>query len=577
MKRNTPPQKRFSNEWFTLFEKSNQQRSPAYQETISYFKKFVDQTPYVKMFTIGISPQGREIICLIVAGKEEFTPEKAKKSGKAIVLIQNGIHSGEIEGKDACMLLLRDMLVTKEKFHLLKNTILLIIPVFNADGHERVSPFNRPNQNGPLMMGWRTTSQNLNLNRDYMKADAFEMKAWLKLFSNWLPDFMIDNHTTNGADYQYHITYGLERQANISPFLSEWIKKKYLPDIVKKTEKDGFLTAPYIEFKDEKPINGIIDYPMLPRFSTGYCAVQNRICLLVETHSLKPFNNRVFSTLSIMHHTIDFVNRNFRELIALNKKADHHTVNYYYNKGKVLPVDFEDTGEYENFSFKGFESYEEESEITGNKVLRYSDKPGVFDVQLFNKTRIKYAVSIPKAYLIPKEFSYLIEIMKLHGIKCDVLSSSMKMSVDRYKFVNDQFAAQPYEGKQQVTFDVIPFTEIIKIPQGTFVVRTNQRTLRVIANLLEPMAPDSFVRWGFFNSFFERKEYAEPYVMEPIAKQMLKDNSKLREEFKAKLDSDESFRNNPLERLDFFYRSSPYFDKAEKVYPIMRVNENILP
>lgn len=217
MKRNTPPQKRFSNEWFTLFEKSNQQRSPAYQETISYFKKFVDQTPYVKMFTIGISPQGREIICLIVAGKEEFTLEKAKKSGKAIVLIQNGIHSGEIEGKDACMLLLRDMLVTKEKFHLLKNTILLIIPVFNVDGHERVSPFNRPNQNGPLMMGWRTTSQNQNLNRDYMKADSPEMKAWLKLFSDWLPDFMIDNHTTNGADYQYHVTYGIERQANISP------------------------------------------------------------------------------------------------------------------------------------------------------------------------------------------------------------------------------------------------------------------------------------------------------------------------------------------------------------------------
>ena len=314
----------------------------------------------------------------------------------------------------------------------------------------------------------------------------------------------------------------------------------------------------------------------MPRFSNGYCAIQNRICLLVETHSLKPFNNRVFSTLSIMHHTLDFVNRNFRELIALNKKADNQTVNYYYNKGKVLPVDFEDTDEYENFSFKGFESYEEESEITGNKVLRYTDKPIVFNVPLFNKTRIKYAVSVPKTYLIPREFSHLVEIMKLHGIKCDVLPSSMKMTVNRYKFVNDQFAQRPYEGKQQVTFYVIQFTEKIKIPKGTFVVRTNQRTLRVIVHLLEPMAPDSFVRWGFFNSFFERKEYAEPYVMEPIAKQMLKGDSKLREEFNAKLDSDENFRNNPAERLDFFYRSSLYFDKIEKVYPVMRVDEKIL-
>ena len=244
MKRITPTQKRFSNEWLTLFEKSSQQKSPSYRETISYFKKFVDKTPYAKMFTIGISPQGREIKCLVVAGNEEFTPEKAKRSGKAIVLIQNGIHSGEIEGKDACMLLLRDMLVTKEKFHLLKNLVLLIIPVFNVDGHERLSPFNRPNQNGPLMMGWRTTSQNLNLNRDYIKADSPEMKAWLKLFSDWLPDFMIDNHTTNGTDYQYHITCGLEQQANISNFLSGWIKEKYLPYLIKKVEKDGFLTAP---------------------------------------------------------------------------------------------------------------------------------------------------------------------------------------------------------------------------------------------------------------------------------------------------------------------------------------------
>jgi len=244
-------QKTFSKEWLTLFEKSNEQKSPSYQDTISFFKRFEEKTPYAKMFTIGISPQGREIKCLVVASNGEFTPEKAKKSGKVIVLIQNGIHPGEIEGKDACMLLLREMLITKEKFGLLRNVILLIIPVFNVDGHERLSPFNRPNQNGPLMMGWRTTSHNLNLNRDYMKADSLEMKAWLKLFSEWLPDFMIDNHTTNGADYQYHITYGLERFGNISPFLSEWIRNKYLPNIIKKVEKDGFLTTRYIEFKGE--------------------------------------------------------------------------------------------------------------------------------------------------------------------------------------------------------------------------------------------------------------------------------------------------------------------------------------
>lgn len=568
-------QKAFSKEWLTFFEMSNEQKSPSYRDTISFFKRFEEKTPYTKMFTIGTSPQGREITCLVVAGNEEFTPEKAKKSGKAVVLIQNGIHPGEIEGKDACMLLLREMLITKEKFSLLKNVILLIIPVFNVDGHERLSPFNRPNQNGPLMMGWRTTSHNLNLNRDYMKADSPEMKAWLKLFSDWLPDFMIDNHTTNGADYQYHITYGLERFGNISPFLSEWIRNKYLPNIIKKVERDGFLTTRYIEFKNDKLSDGIIDYPMLPRFSTGYCGVQNRICLLVETHSLKPFNNRVFSTKSIMTHTIDFINRNARELVQLNKKSDNDTISYYHKKGKVLPVDFEDTGEHELFPFKGFESFEEESEITGGKVIRYTNNPVVLDIPLFNKTRIKCAVSVPKAYLVPKEFSHLIEIINLHGIKYRVLSSAKQFLVEKYKFKNENFSALPYEGKQQVKLGVTPFYEKIKIPKGTFVIPTNQRTLRVIVNLLEPLAPDSFVRWGFFNAFFERKEYAEPYIMEPIAKKMLSENSKLREEFQNRINSDETFRSNPMERLDYFYRNSTYFDKCEKTYPIMRTNDKI--
>jgi hypothetical protein len=574
MKRNIIT-KSFSKDWLTLFEKSNQQKSPNYQETISYFQKFVDKTSYCKMFTFGISPQGREIKCLVVAGNEEFTPEKAKKSGKAIILIQNGIHSGEIEGKDACMLLLREMLVKKEKFNLLKNVILLIIPVFNVDGHERLSPFNRPNQNGPWMMGWRTTAHNLNLNRDYMKADSPEMKSWLKLFSDWLPDFMIDNHTTNGADYQYHITYGLERQINISEFLSGWIKEKYLSNLIKKVEKDGFQITRYIELKGDKLTDGLIDYPMLPRFSTGYCAVQNRICLLVETHSLKPFGNRVFSTLSIMTHTIDFINKNSRELVQLNKKADNNTINYYLKKGKVLPVDFEPTGEHQNFPFKGYESYEEYSEITGSNILLYTNNPVVYEIPIFNKVRIKNAVSIPTAYLVPKEFSFLVDILTLHGIKHKVLTSSSELLIQKYRLANDEFTVFPYEGRQQVKFNVVLLEETVKVDAGTVIIPTNQRTLRVIVNLLEPMAPDSLIRWGFFNSFFERKEYAEPFIMEPIAKQMLKEDSKLSKQFYAKLEEDENFRNNPSDRLDFFYRNSPYFDKNEKIYPIMRTNEKI--
>ena len=228
-----------SKEWLTFFEKSNQLESPDYENTLKYFQKFADSTPYVKINSIGLTPQGKELKVIIVSKDKAFTPEQAKKTGKAILLIQNGIHPGEVEGKDACMLLLREILITKEKHHLLDNIILLIIPVLNIDGHERISPFNRPNQNGPKKMGWRTNALNLNLNRDYLKADTPEIRAFLKLFNEWLPDFMIDNHTTNGADYQYHVTYGIETHQNIDHGLLTWIEKKYLPHLKQKVEGDG--------------------------------------------------------------------------------------------------------------------------------------------------------------------------------------------------------------------------------------------------------------------------------------------------------------------------------------------------
>lgn len=236
------------------------------------------------------------------------------------MLIQNGIHPGEIEGKDACMLLLREILITKEKEHLLDNIILLIIPVLNVDGHERLSPFNRPNQNGPKIMGWRTNALNLNLNRDYLKADTPEIRSFLKLFNEWLPDFMIDNHTTNGADYQYHVTYGIETHQNIDKGLVNWIERDYLPYLIERVEADGFIVGPYMEFKAGTIESGILDLPAPPRLSHGYCARQNRVCLLVETHSLKPFANRVYSTKSMMEHTISFLNDHYGKIVSLN----HH-------------------------------------------------------------------------------------------------------------------------------------------------------------------------------------------------------------------------------------------------------------
>lgn len=563
--------KNISKDWLTHFEKSNQLESPDYENTLKYFQKFADSTPYVKIKTIGITPQGRELKVIIVSKDKSFTPEQAKKTGKAIILIQNGIHPGEVEGKDACMLLLREILITKEKHNLLDNIILLIIPVLNVDGHERVSPFNRPNQNGPKKMGWRTNALNLNLNRDYLKADTPEIRSFLKLFNEWLPDFMIDNHTTNGADYQYHVTYGIETHQNIDKELVNWIEKKYLPHLLSKVERDGFLIGPYMEFKSGTIESGIIDLPSPPRLSHGYSATQNRVCLLVETHSLKPFANRVFSTKSMMEHTLDFVNNNHKEIISLNRQADKQTIKNYLVNKKKFPLVLRGNGKFDKFLFKGFEWYDEHSEITGSTVRYYTDKPIEIEIPIFNKANSLKKIIVPAAYLIPKQFQNVIEVIKSHHILFNLVKAKKILKVEKYKFDNVQFAPRPYEGRQLPSFNCTPYTETVEVEAGTLIVYTNQRQLRVIVNLLEPEAPDSFVNWGFFNAFFERKEYAEAYVMEPVAKQMLKNDSELRTEFYKKLNEDEAFRNNSGERLDFFYKRSPFYDKGENVYPISRL------
>ena len=556
-------------EWLTPFELSHHQDSPRYAETMEYFNRLAAASPFAKIFSFGVSPQGRDLNYLVVAGENEFQPLQARASRKAVVLIQNGIHAGEIEGKDASMLLLREILITKEKKHLLENLILLVVPILNVDGHERIAPTNRPNQNGPREMGWRTTSHNLNLNRDYMKADAPEMQAFLRLCSSWLPDFVIDNHTTNGADYQYHITYSLEQHQNVDAELSAWGTGHLMPAVLDHVGIMGFLTGPYIEEGD--PEKGITIEASLPRYSTGYAAAQNRLCLLVETHSLKKFGERVFATKAMNEAALEYINTHAADLTRLNHSADERTIRAYCTEHRPLPVEIITTSETRPFLFKGFETYLDESPLTGSKILKYTSTPKEFNVPLRDRTAVAKSVAVPLAYCIPEQFLSLVDRLRVHGIDVETLRGKLSCPVERYRFTDVHFAPHPFEGRQRVDCSVKTVAEQTILLPGTFIIRAAQRTVRLIAHLLEPESPDSFLQWGFFNAFFERKEYAEPFIMEPLARQMLHDDRELREEFYAKLDRDASFRKDPAARLDFFFQRSPFFDPEEQVYPILRI------
>ncbi len=563
-------------DFVTVFEKSGFVASASYEETMQYFQMLDENSEYADLFDFGISPQFREMKCLLVSKENRSIIEfnlslRNKPTAKPLVLIINGIHSGEIEGKDASMLLLREILITKEKEYLLDSLNLLVIPIFNVDGHERKSKYNRINQNGPEEMGWRTTALNFNLNRDWMKADATEMQAMLSLVSTWLPDFIIDTHTTNGADYQYEVTYQVEKYQNINQETAEFLKSNFIPYLITNVEKKGFPIFDYVALKhwDKGLDSGLIDWVTPPRLSTGYFALHNRPALLVETHMLKPYKNRVFSTKAVLETTLDFVFINSTNLLILNENADLKTIQNYTDNSKYLPLKFKTTDKFDEVDFKGFEYFKEFSNISGTEKIVYTNKPKNLKLNFYRYHQVIDSVKVPKFYVIPVEYFELIKRMQLHGIETSVLENDTTIKVKRYKFDNVKFADRPYESRFIPSFDIEEYYETVKLPKGTFIIPTNQITLKLIVHLLEPKSDDSFIKWGFMNSIFEQKEYFESYVMEKIAEEMLRNDSKLKEEFETKLKTDESFSKNPYQRLNFFYKKSPYWDKNLNKYPIM--------
>lgn len=470
------------------------------------------------------------------------------------------------------MILIREILVTKEKFSYLDNCILIVMPIFNVDGHERFSPFNRINQNGPKEMGWRTNALNLNLNRDYMKADSPEMKSWLKFYNSWLPDVFVDCHVTDGADYQYEITYSCERYGNVHPIIGGWIKNEFVPFIESEIQKAGYLIAPYVWFKGNEIKNGIVDGVTSPRLSTGYIALHNRVALLIETHMLKDYKTRVLATYSMLDAVIRKVNQTGENLIKLGNEADKQTIKELIEEKKFLPVKFQSSNEFVPFIFKAIKYEKIPSKISGKEKIVYTREKFEIEIPLFNKPISVDSVSVPDYYYIPRSYSHIIELMKLHGIKVEKLTKPKKLIVEKYRFdESTSWQRRPFEGRIMVNtkYKVLKDTIIAKV--NDFIIPTNQRTVKVIAYLLEPKSSDYYVAWGFFNSIFERKEYYEDYVMEKLAEDMYNKNVTLRMEFEEKIKTDSTFASSPEQRLEFFYRRSPYFDKQWLVYPIARV------
>ncbi len=559
-------------EWQTFAEKTEYRQTPRYAETIAFSQKLDQASDLISYKTFGKSGEGRDLPLLIAATDKTFSPALARKRGKAVVFIQACIHAGESDGKDAGLALLRDIAITKKRADLLKDVVIIFIPIYNVDGHELFSPYNRINQNGPDEMGFRATTTNLNLNRDYMKADAPETRAWLGLWNEWKPDFFIDCHVTDGADFRYNVTYEYAHFQEVSPFIKNWMDEHFDGKVVPNVEKEGNLLTHYLEFNGREVSKGIASFIATPRFATGYVPLRNRSGLLIETHMLKPYKSRVRGTYDVLRYTVEEISKTKLSLFEANKKADRETIERgkTYDSGNNFPLRLQITDKSDPFNLKGVEYSVKDSEISGVKQIVYSTKPFDIKIPKFDEAKIASGVVPPLYYIIPPQWTDVISILQLHNIKFHRTTKPLTIEVESYSLTEPKWSSNSFEGRLTLNFKTTPVKEIRNYPNNSVIIPLAQESANVAIHLLEPNSTDSFVYWGFFNAIFEQKEYGEGYVLEKLARDMLAKDKNLRREFEEKL-KDENFAKNPFARLNFFYTRSPYFDKRIGLYPVGRI------
>lgn len=559
-----------ANDWSLVYERSGFTETGRYQEAVEYCRRLAKASPYARVVEYGVSPQGRGMVALVVSRDRTFDPAAMAKSTKPTIFIQNGIHSGEIEGKDASLIMFRDMLIRGKDADLLQGANFVMVPIYSVDAHERFSPYNRINQNGPREMGWRATAQNYNLNRDWMKADAPETRAEVALVHRYRPDFFFDNHTTDGADFPYVMTLGLPISPYLPPASMNW-SRTYYQAIKREMDSKGFLTAPYFGLRDASdPSKGIDVDDYSPRYSNGYWSALNRPSVLVETHVLKPYAQRVNATLALMRRTVAYCIRNGASLKYLNRAADRAEL--AGRPFSVLSVKHTETWSPLTFLSHPYTPYK--SDVSGGMTPKW-DRSQIVPIasRVYDHYDPQFTATPPAAYAIPPEWSDVIDRIRLHGLAYRVLKRPLTGDFEGYRFSNVTFPTTPFEGRFQPRYTVKATREMRVLPVGTVIVPTRQVGAKLLMHLMEPEGPDSLARWGFFNNVFEAKEYYDEYAMEPVAVEMLRKDAALKAEFDEKLRQDAAFAGNPAARLRWLYERSPYFDDHLNRYPVVRLRE----
>jgi murein tripeptide amidase MpaA len=559
----------------TVSERSGFTATGRYDEVIQLCGAYQQAYPkQVRCFQFGTTPEGRPMMALAVTRANALTPEAARRKNLPVTLIQGGIHAGEIDGKDAGFLALREMLEDRTAQGALDKQVLIFVPVFNVDGHERFARWNRPNQRGPVEMGWRTTAQNFNLNRDYMKADAPEMQAMLALVNAWDPLTYVDLHVTDGAMFQHDVSIQVEpvnsgdagfRKAGLA------LRTNVIADI---TKEGSSPQSYYMSFQEnDNPASGFASTVYEPRFSTGYFLLRNRMSLLVETHSWKDYPTRVRITRNSIVSILNQVAAHGAEWQQSARDADARASRI---AGQPVALSYRTTDKTTMVDFQGYAYTRTMSDVSGMTMTHYDEsKPQVWRVPLRDEVVDDLQVQAPGAgYVVPAAWAQMVASkLALHGIVFRRLDKPLaQANVETFRADKASFSATSFESHQRLNVQGAWKQELRAIGKGALFVPIAQPKARLVMAIFEPQAPDSLLAWGVFNNAFERKEYMEEYVAEDVAREQMAKDPALAAAFRHKVETDAAFAKNPHARLEFFARRHPSWDERLNLYPVMRTD-----
>lgn len=550
--------------------------TPTWQEAIGLFQQLADRHPDVHLLTIGTTDVGRPLHA-VLAGLSSPEPPSlsslaqvaAQTPEKTRILINNAIHPGEPCGVDASLEHLRRLIDSPER---MEKAVWVYIPMYNVGGGLQRNCCSRANQNGPDEYGFRGNARNLDLNRDFVKADARNTMAFIELMNAFDPDIFVDTHTTNGADYPATMTLITSQQDKAGPILGPFLRETIDPFLYREMASRNNEMVPYVFSYKQIPDSGLIGFLETPRYSTGYAMLRGTLGFVSEAHMLKPFPDRVQATLDFLESIETLADVHGADIRTLRQAEKDRWV-----QAETLPVRWSrQEGKSTPLTFNGYEAIFEPSSITGGERLRYDrNKTWTEDIPFYNHYAPTAFAEIPDQWILPQAWREVHDRLAAAGVRFERLPSDTIMTVEVTRIVEYKAPRNPYEGHFPLSIDSITTAmEPVRLFAGDWIIPRENNPVRLLAELLDPMAHDAFLVWNFFDSTLQQKEYYSAYVFEDEAQTLLDTDPALRRSFRAALRADSSLRASPSNQIRWLYEHSEHFEGAGGVvnmYPVYKV------